>query len=156
MKRNTVAVENFDFDGFVKAVLKFLEPQVGCHPSYAIVMVAGSGEAPEYGPEEGRTSFKFELGLGQCLFFPFSSSNMDEPIPCADGKTRKIAPNAKFRFGEVDCVGFLIGLNDGKFQIDSALHAGGACTWPPPSVDVMDCGVFDRAMASFIQRFIRA
>jgi hypothetical protein len=56
--------------------------------------------------------------------------------------------------GEIDCVGFLVGRQDGYYVIDSAIHAGGACPGPAPSVDAVPCGVFDAAMAAYVDRFV--
>jgi len=157
MKQKKVAVKDFDFKGFTKALLGFLGKELGeeVHPSYGIVTVAEPGGVPEYGPETGRANFQEELEAGKLLFFPFSSSNVDEPIPCADGKKRKLAEDSDFMMGEVDCVGFLVQLKAGAFYINSAMQAGGACPGPVPSVDIMDCDLFDAPMEKFIGKFIR-
>jgi len=156
MKQREVAIEKFNMDGFTKAILEFLGEEVSpeVHPSWAIVRVAAPGGIPEYGPEEGRSNFMEELEAGHLLFFSFSSSNMGEPIRCADGQYREIDEESDFCIGQTDCVGFLFQLKEGVLYINSAVDAGGACVAPPPSVDIQGCDVFDAGMEAFIDSFI--
>ncbi|HQM51480.1 MAG TPA: hypothetical protein PLJ71_22610 [Candidatus Hydrogenedentes bacterium] len=157
MKQRQVAFDDFDMEGFTKAVLDFVgrEMSQDVHPSYAIVKVAAPGGVPEFGPEEGRSHFLEELQSGHLLFFPFSSGNVGEPVLCADGQSRELEDDSDFVLGDVDCVGFLLQLRERDLYIDSAVHAGGACPGPVPSVDVENCGVFDAGMEAFLNRFIR-
>ena len=156
MKQRKIAISDFDFEVFTKAMLNFLKKEVSqdVHPSYAIVKIDAPGGMPEFGPEDGRSNFLEELEVGHLLFFPFSSSNVGEPVQCADDQSREIDDDSDFIIGEVDCVGFLIQLKDNVLYIDSAIHAGGACPGPSPSVDIENCDVFEAGMETFIDRFI--
>ena len=156
MKQKKVATNDFDLEGFTNAVLSFLGGEVSpdVHPSYAIVKVDAPGGVPEFGPEEGRSNFMEEFEARHLLFFPFSSSNVGEPVRCADGQSRELNDDSDFIIGDVDCVGFLFQLKEGVLYIDSAVHAGGACVAPPPSIDIENCNVFDAGMEAFIDRFI--
>lgn len=157
MRQTNIDVDDFDLAGFAEEVLGFLGGQVSeeVHPSYAIVKVAAPGGFPQFGPGEGRSNFLEELESGHLLFFPFSSSYVDEPVPCADGQSRQLDEDTEPAIGDVDCVGFLLQLKQQRLIIDSAIHAGGGLP-PPPSVDIEYCGVFDAGMEAFISRFILA
>jgi hypothetical protein len=156
MKQVVIQIRNFDFDSFAKNILAFLEGQVSgdVHPSYAVVRVAKSGAVPEYGPEKGRSEFVDEIENGKLLFFPFSSSNAGDAIECVDGISRVLPDDSALILGDVDCVGFLIGLKEGYFTIDSAIHAGGASPGPLPSIDIVDCDIFDSPMDNYIKQFL--
>jgi len=159
VKQIKIAIDKFDFEDFQKEVIGFLAGQVSpdVHPSWAVVGIDAPGDEPEYGPEEGRSSFLDELNAGRYLFFPFSSSNACGPIDCADGECREYEDSEETEaiIGDVDCVGFLLKLKEGILYIDSAIHAGGSCPAPPPSVDISDCDIFEDGMKEFIRRFIR-
>lgn len=157
MKQKQVAFADFDLKSFINTTLIWLKTQVSdeVDPSYAIVKISASGDSPEFGPESGRSNFQEELENGQLLFFPFSSSNIGEPVECIDGKSREIDYESDFGMGDSDCVGFLIGLKKGILYINSAIHAGGCCPGPGPSVDIIDCDIFDNGMEKFINKFIR-
>jgi len=129
------------------------------HPSFAIVKVRNLDDPAEYGPDEGRSNFSEELEEGWQLFFPFSSSYVGEPIPCADNVAREPdeeddEEDSNFPLGDVDCIGFLIQKAGNDFIINSAIHAGGGCPVPPPYVDIIDCDLFDEPMKDFLKRFI--
>lgn len=161
--QKTISLNNFDFNGFTEAILEFLGGQISeeIHPSWAIVTVDEPRGTSEYGPEEGRSNFLDELQSGQRLFFPFSSSNVGEPVPCADGESRQVVYDEEdetkndFIMGDVDCVGFLFKLEDNKLCISLAIHAGGSCPGAGPAVKIeKDCGVFTAGMNSFIDKFV--
>lgn len=156
MRTMEIEKAKLHFDEFTREILAFLKTQVSeeVHPSFAIVKVDEPGHVPQYGPEEGHSNFLEELEAGWQVFFPFSSSNVGEPIECADGKARAIDDESDIGLGEVDCVGFLVKIENGSFVINSAIHAGGSCTFPPPSVDISDCNVFDVPMEAFLGSFI--
>ena len=156
MKEKTVDLEKFDLHSFISTILKFLSNQVSetVDPSFAIVTVNAPGGIPEFGPEKGRSNFLEELKSGLHLFFPFSSSNDGDPIPCADENSYKLDSEADLTLGYTDCVGFLLSLNGNTLHINSACHAAGCCIAPPPSVDIEDCDIFDDPMDEFICQFI--
>jgi len=155
MKEVIINKDKFKFNDFTASILEFLKSWgMEVHPSYAIAMVEEPGDAPEYGPEEGRNNFLDELSAGNYLFFPFSTSNLDEPISCANGKAYKLDEESDFVIGDIDCVGFLIKLDNGNFIINSAVNAGGACMAPPPSVDITDCDIFDKPMKNYLNNFM--
>ena len=155
MKQKKITMDKFDLAGFTKVIVDFLDGE-GTNPSYSIMTVAAPGCVPEYGPDEGMPNFLQELEAGHLLFFPFSMSNVGDPVPCADGQSRQIDDddNSDFCIGDIDCVGFLLQLKKGIFYIDSAVNAGGGCTWSP-SVDIQNCDVFDSGMEAFIDRFLQ-
>jgi hypothetical protein len=157
VERITVPQDQFDFDGFSRKILTFNKSVMSkrVHSPFAVVTVDKPGGTPEWGPEKGRMTFLDDLQHGKLLFFPFTDTNVGDPIPCADGKKRSIDEGSDFAMGDVDCVGFLVGLSKSNYTIDAAIHAGGACPGPAPSVDVRNCGVFDEPMDAFIRRFIR-
>ncbi len=155
MKQIIVDRNNFDFDRFVQLTLDFnrtvLFPEF--HPSVLIVKVNELGGKVKYGPDEGRSNFFEELIHGELLFFPFSSTNVDEVVTCADQVKREIPMDSKLSIGEMDCVGYLFELKVNNFVIDSSIHAGGMCGMPP-SVDIEYCDILDKPMATFIHQFI--
>jgi hypothetical protein len=159
MEEKSITIDNFKLPQFIGSILEFLKTQVSkdFHPSWAIVSVSGPGEVPEYGPEDGNRDIESELiNENKILFFPFSSSNVGEPIPCADRKSYMIDEDSEFSLGYTDCAGYLFKYKGGSLIINSAVHAGGACIAPPPSVDIVeDCDVFELPMIEFLNKYIK-
>ncbi|MCB2300258.1 hypothetical protein [Clostridium tagluense] len=49
----------------------------------------------------------------------------------------------------------MIQYNNGDLIINSAVNVAGACTAPPPSIDIeLTCDVLNKPMEEFIQGFI--
>jgi hypothetical protein len=157
VERIQVPEGRFEFDRFCATTMKFLSPFLDDeHPSWPIFKVRGTGACPEYGPKEGRSKLLGELREGQLLFFPFSGPAGMEPIPCADGRGRSPYDKDGISFDEGRDrahVGFLVGLKDGIFTIDSAIHRAGRDR-PKELVDISHCSNFDEAMGKFIAKFI--
>jgi hypothetical protein len=111
--------------------------------------------------------------FGAVLFFPFSESNIGEPIKCADGNQYIVPADCEddcdntelecsecsrqherdFCMGDTDCVGYLVSLKEGIITIDSAMYYSGSCTFPPSSDLKEDCYIFDQPMTEFLNRF---
>jgi len=124
------------------------------HPSWPIFKVPEKGACPEYGPKEGRSNLLGELREGFKLFFPFSGPQGMDPIPCADGRRRSCYDkDGNSLDPDRAHAGFLVGLKDGIFTIDSAIHRAGRDR-PEELVDISHCSNFDEAMGKFIAKFI--
>jgi hypothetical protein len=155
MKEIIVPFEKFNFNGFVKEMLVFASEIM--NPAYSVAWVYESGDFPEYDEDKEDRDYITELKEeGKCLYFTFSNVNIGDPINCADGNEYEIDEDSDFCIGDVDTVGYLLQYKDGDLIINSAINAGGACTAPPPSVDiVLDCDVFNEPMERFIRKFIK-
>lgn len=155
MKELVVANDSFQFNSFTDAILKFLPRVISheIHPSSAITRVESLDDIPEWGPEKGRSNFLNELTEGYCLFFPFTATNVGEPIACANGKSYDIDEDTECNLSEADCDGFLVKLEKGNFVINSAFQAGGGHS--SPYIEITDCGVFDRPMKRFVNKFVK-
>jgi hypothetical protein len=104
------------------------------------------------------------INENKLLFFPFSGTNVGEPIPCADGNEYEISDGddnedgeeeseAGFTFGELDCVGYLARVNDGILVMNSALETT-TMGWTDVYV-FDDCGVFEKPMVDFLKKFMK-
>lgn len=110
------------------------------------------------GQKKGWDDFFKVLSDGQRLYFPFSFTNIGEPIECADGNVVELDDkgNSEIGLGDSDTVGFLLKLEEDSFMIETAAHSGGCCA--PPHGDYVEagnCGEFDKPMEGFIGAFIR-
>jgi hypothetical protein len=153
---------DFQFRGFSNSILKYLASRLpdDVHPSWAIMRVDHVSGNAENGPEEGWDNLLQILLEGDGLFFPFSGSNVGEPIVCADGRAYAIdedsdREDSDFSLSEVDCAGFLIRLQEDTFTIQSAVCFGGGHSGPP-FVEVRNCNNFDEPMTGFVSKFISA
>lgn len=168
MKELKVTTNEFDLDQFIEEILNFTETMVwDVDPTFPIVWVEKQGSAAKFGPEEGGRDLEVELLEDRkILSFPFSSSNVGELIPCADGNEYELPDYdecgeeeseevGEFCLGDCDCVGYLIEYTNGELVINSAIHAGGGCMSPPTVHVEADCNVFDGPMTEFIWRFVR-
>ena len=159
MKYTNSEVDDFDFSGFIDTILKFNKTIISqdFDPTFAIVEVPEIGGVPIYGSEnDGRDIYSELVNEGKRLFFPFSATNVGEPIPCADGNSYELdEENGELCMGVADSIGYLVEIENGKIVIHSAIHCGGACVAPPPSVDLLeDCEVFEEPMMEFLERFV--
>ena len=123
---------------------------------YAFPWIEKLGDIPEFDEDKEKRYYIFELKEeGKMLYFTFSNTNIGEPINCADGQEYEIDEESDFYIGEGDTVGYLMYYKNGDLIINSAVDAAGACTAPPPSLDIeLNCDVFDKPMEKFIQGFI--
>jgi hypothetical protein len=151
----SVKTDRFQFDIFLETILGFITSGVpeDIHPS-SYIMIVDDENNSYWGQEEGRNNFLGELSEGQSLFFPFSWTNVGEPIKCADGESYEIDEDGEFGLTEVDCVGFRVQLDSGSFAIQTAVSTGGGHSESPCVVIEEDCDVFDKPMKLFIDRFI--
>jgi len=155
MKELLLSTNQFQFEQFASDILKFLARRgyEDIDPSSAIARTKSLDDIPEFGSESGRDNFLEELNQGYYLFFPFSDSDVGEPIRCADGEEYEIDEESDFSLGEVACVGFLLKIEGDRIRINSAVHDCGGCPLPP-SVEIRHCDVFDSPMNDFIHRYI--
>lgn len=167
MRQLRVGLQEFDLDAFIKEIFEFVNSILmeNVDPSYTVASVE-DGE-PEYGPEDERRDHAQELLEDRkTLFFPFSASNLSETIACADGEEYwpedwfnegnfdLLHEDEEFSFGETECLGYLITVEDGKYVIDSAVHGAGTEFSGPYVRREPACGVFDEPMTEFILRFV--
>lgn len=155
MKELSIPTSKFKFDKFTESILVFLSDVIDkkYHPSYVVMKMNNIDDKPKFGPVKGRANFQDELKSGKLLFFPFTSTNtVDFPIVCADGSNQELDDDSDFAMGDVDSVGYLFQLKDGKYIINSAIHAGGGPMMP--SVDITDCDIFESPMKKYIKKFI--
>lgn len=163
MKEIRLSIECFDIEAFFNKTIEFLKSQVSLevHPTYAVVWVQSVGDVPVFGPESGRDVLAGLKKEGKMVFFPFAHSDVDGTLTCADGNTYRPASKdgdneEAMLIGLEDSIGYLVQIKDGDFIANSAIHAGGGCTGPPPSVDLHpDCGVLEEPMDRFIRGFVK-
>lgn len=95
------------------------------------------------------------------IFFPFAYADADGMLTCADGNTyRRTSTDEDTEDGMLigleDSIGYLVQIKDANVIVNSAIHAGGGCTGPAPSLDLRpDCGALDKPMEKFIRGFIK-
>lgn len=165
MGKQKIAPGKFDLEGFVAATLGFLREDMSndVDPSWGVMILPEPGGTPVWGPEEGGRDLVSELtNEGKALFFPFSSSNVGDPIPAADGKTYELpcdideVGDGDFWMGETANVGHLVNVqSDGTVVIQSAVFDIGHM--PPPTLEAKDdCGLFTAPMQAFIDRFVKS
>jgi len=163
MKEIRIMLKEFDMATFFNRTVEFLESQISTEvdPTYAMVCVEHPGDVPVFGPEAGwdvLSALKLESKM---VFFPFAFADADGTLICADGNTYGPMsddedPEDGLFVGMEDCIGFLVQVSDGAVIINSAIHAGGACPGPEPSVDLYSgCGVLEEPMAKLIQGLIK-
>jgi hypothetical protein len=122
-----------------------------------VAYIDDSNDVPEHmGFMEKGEIFEL-LNDNKLVFIFFSESNIGEPVACADGRSYEIDDELDFCMGEDECVGFLFQKDGDDLIIHSAMHTGGACVWPPPTVFIEpDCSIFDQPMEAYLQRYILA
>ncbi len=165
MKEIRVGVGNFDLDTFIHETLNFVRTVLSDEfdPSYAVAWV--EDHEPDYGPETEARDLSAELLEDRkVLFFPFSGSNVGDPIPCANGEEYVLDDwgdlelygdeEENFDLSDTECAGYLIKVENREFVINSAVHGGsngvlGAYVNPVP-----DCGTLDGPMTEFVSHFI--
>lgn len=154
MKEIIVPIEKFDFQRFEDKSIEFAKQVLDT--DYAVAWVEKSGDIPEYEINYlDRSSLLEALNQGKALFFMFTNTNTGDSINCVDGEGYEIDEESDFCLGDADCVGYLLQIKNGVLTINSAVNSGGACTFPPPSLDIeINCDVFDKPMEKFIKRFI--
>lgn len=164
MKEIRIPLEQFDLDAFLARSVEFLGGQASTEvdPTYLMVRVESPGDVPVFGPEDGwdvLSALKLESKM---VFFPFAFADADGTLTCADGNTYGPVsddkdPEDELFIGIEDSVGFLVQAEDNEVIINSAIHAGGACPGPLPSVDLCgDCQVLEGPMMRFIEGFVQS
>ncbi len=163
MKEIKIQLENFDIFAFMVRTIEFLDGQVSpeVDPSYSKISVGRPTGVPVFGPGgEGDVFWAF-VEEREKVFFPLACAGADGTITCADGNIYKpAADNEDFKdemlIGMVASFGFLVQVKHCTVIINSAIHAGGACPGPGPSVDICsDCGLLEEPMKTFIHSFIK-
>ena len=144
----------FNFSQFTKSILHFLETQVSSdiHPSWAIVWKVVNDKKIYYGSEDGRANFLEQLQEGKQLFFPFSSSCIEE-LHLANGNSYECEDDSiSDLLSDIDSLGFLISLNNDLLTIEKAIHYGG-CFPHPNNIEVIESSPFDKEMDVFLSAF---
>jgi len=126
-----------------------------------MVCVKHPGAVPVFGPEAGWEVLPALSFENKMVFFPFAFADARGTLTCADRNTHGPVSDEEnseddLFIGIEDCVGFLVQVQDGAVIINSAIHAGGGCPGPAPSVDLHPyCGVLEEPMDKFIKIFIK-
>jgi len=154
METITIPFKQFRFNDFMRRMLEFSKEITDI--AYAVPWVMDPGDIPEYDEDNIGRNYLTELKEEKkYLYLAFSSTNIGEPIHCADKKEYEIDDNFNFCLGEADTVGYLLKFENGDLIINSAINAAGACTAPPPSIDIeKKCYIFDNPIQKFISEFI--
>lgn len=163
MKEIRMPVEWFNLQGLLEQTVQFLKEQVspGVDPTFGIVWVQNPGEVPIFGPEEGWDVLA-AIQEGKHVFFPFAHYYDDGILTCADGENYdleidKESDEHQFYIGMEDAAGYIIRVQDGYVTVNPAIDAGGACTAPPPSVELCDdLGPLEVPMTKYIAQFIKS
>jgi len=163
MKEIRIQLECFNIDAFLARTAEFVRGQVspGVDSTSQIVSIQTIGDVPVFDPESGWDVLSALIEEGKMAFFPFAYADADGTLTCADGNT--YGPGSAEEdsedeqlIGLEDSIGFLVKIREGVVIINSAVHAGGGCTGPTPSVDFYpDCGVLEEPMEKFIRGFIK-
>ncbi len=161
MKEIRITLEQFDAKAFLDRIVEFLRISMSseAHPTYGIFALHNLGDVPVYGPESGWDVLS-AFGEGKLVFLPFAFMDAHGTLACADGNIYETVsdtegPEIEMLIGLEDCIGFLVQVINGVAIINSAIHSGGACPGPLPSVDLCSgCRSLDEPMANFIQGFI--
>jgi len=162
MREIRIPLDEFDLGVFLDRAVEFLGGQVPpeVDPTYAMVCVEHPGDVPIFGPEDGWDVLSALKRQGKMVFFPFAHADTDGTLTCADGNTYGPASGSEeyeeeALIGLEDAVGYLVQVKGGAVIMNSAIHAGGGCTGPTPSVDLYpDCGVLEQPMEKFVRSFI--
>ena len=155
MLKNQLTLSNFSFPIFTKTILTFLETQVSSdiHPSWAIVWLSTDSDKVNFGLEKGRSNFLEQLQKGHKLFFPFSSSCVEE-LYFASGQTIECKEDSSFNLlSNIDSLGFLVSLDKDIYTIEHAIHYGG-CFPHPNNIEVLNNNPFIKEMDTFLSTFI--
>lgn len=163
MKEIRIPLEHFELEALLARTVEFLRecmsPEVD--PTYGIIWVQSIGDVPVFGPESGWNVLHGLRQEGKMVFFPFAFKDDDGTLTCADGNTYRQASTDEdtedgMLIGLEDSIGNLVQVKQGTIIFNSAIHAGGGCTGPAPSIDLRpDCGVLDKPMEKFIRGFIK-
>jgi len=168
-------IKQFNFQAFEKNVKKFMKTL--CDDPYDCMCLM---DKPDGYPLDIRELYenaalnikKMILEEGRNVFLPFSSGNYGDPIACADGKEyeipeeddedeeennkEKIEDDYYFSFGDIECLGFLMYRENDVLIVRSALLSSGLCMGPGSSVSLVEkCGVFEKPMIDYINKFIK-
>jgi len=162
MKEFRIPLDSFDLEALLERTVNFLKEQVSSamDPTWGIIWVQSPGDAPVFGPESGWNVVLALKEEGKKVFFPFAFADADGTLTCADGNTYPPESDdedseEETLIGLEDSIGFLVQIKEGEVIINSAVHAGGACTGPAPGVDLYpDCGVLEEPMEKFMRGFI--
>ena len=155
MQKKQIEKAKFNLTHFSNSILTFLETQVSSdiHPSWAIVWLSRDSDKVSFGPEEGRSNFLEQLQEGNKLFFPFSSSCVEE-LYFASGQTIECKEKNKSNLlSDIDSLGFLVSLDKDTYTIEQAIHYGG-CFPHPNNIEVHNTSPFSIKMDTFLSDFI--
>jgi hypothetical protein len=158
MQEVRVPINKFDAKGFTNDIIRFLKVEVlsdGADPISEICVVTDKGLTPDWGEKvPGRDIIRELVEEGKTLFFPFSNVGCSDPIVCANGKEYDL-DDEEYDLGESDLVGYLLKVTNGIVSIRQAIHLGGGCPVPPPSVEVIEtAGPFEQGMSIYIKKYI--
>ncbi len=167
MRELRVPVNRFDLESFIDEIFNFLKTVLDedTDPSYAVAWLREDNGEPDYGPEnESRDHREELLEDRKILFFPFSTSNVDQLITCADGEEYELVglyeadPDEEyeeFQLGDTDVLGYLIKVENREFVINSAVHGGGDSRRGPYIRIVQDCDHLDEPLHDFVIHYIQ-
>jgi hypothetical protein len=167
MKQLIIAEDKFDFDAFLNATYEFIEQEFNEEDPSLFVLVME--EEDEYPGENAHHDVREELAQGMKALVPFAMPDGEECTHCAFGPNYRLeltpeeedadeiwAADQPWYLDLSDLVGFLVAKRDGEYVIDMAKYIGGACMFPPPSLEIFEnAGVFEEAMVAFITSFIK-
>lgn len=166
MKQLIIAEDKFDFDGLLDATYKFLRQDFYEEDPSLLVMVMEEGD--DYPGENSDHDVREELAQGMKALIPFALPDGEECTHCVFGPNYRLeltpeeededeiwAGDQPWYLDLNDLVGFLVAKRDGEYIIDMAKYIGGACMFPPPSLEILEnAGIFEEAMVTFINQFI--
>jgi len=158
MIEKQISITEFKLQEFINKTLEFNKTVMGegPNPSFAIVWTNGNSLEVHYEDENiARNNFIEQLNEGKTLFFPYSSSNVDNEVFCANNKTVEIPEqDTAYLIGDVDCFGFSVKQQNDELVISSAIHYGGSCG-RPDSIQNSDCDIFENDMIAYLVSFYK-
>ena len=156
MIEKQISINDFKLQEFINRTLEFNKKVMGEGPNPSFSIVWTNDNLPEVHYENeniARNNFVEQLNEGKTLFFPFSSSNVNDEVFCANNKTIEIPEQDNaYLIGDVDCFGFTIKQQNRELVITSAIHYGGSCS-NPDSIESSDCDIFENDMILYLERF---
>lgn len=157
-----IRLEHCALEAFLARTVEFLREwtSLEADPTYGIVWVQSIGEVPVFGPESGWDVLHALKEEGKMVFFSFALKDDDGTLTCANGNNCGPASEEEdsegiMLIGLEDSIGFLVQIKDTTFIINSAIHAGGGCPGPLPSVEpCVDCRGLEEPITKFIESFV--
>ena len=148
-----IDIKNFDLDKFIDNIIEFLPSTlIGENPAINTISCVESATLKPLYDVCAKATYEYELEVGNCLFFPFTSNEENNIIHCADNTNYDTTYSGSC-FAETDCLGFLVQQENNTLIFFSATYVVDNED-EPDIVWKTDCVLFDDAMSEYLKTFI--